>query len=62
MFERASNVTEFAAAANVEHAKMLVAQRNYREAARLLRRAQDIEYKETVQDFLLRVERASKQY
>jgi tetratricopeptide (TPR) repeat protein len=61
-FERAANITGFEATAMLEHAKVLVSQRNYREAARLLRRAQDIDYKETVQDFLIRVERAARQF
>jgi len=58
MFERAENVPDFAAKAYVEHGSLLVKMRKYREAARKLRRAQEIDYNDNVQDFLDRVEAA----
>ena len=61
MYERAANVTDFAAQAYVEHGKLLVRMRKYQDAVRMLRRAQEIDYRENVQDFLLRVERAARQ-
>ena len=62
MFEHAQNVSATAASAYIEHAKLLVQLRNYREAARLLRRAQDIEYSENVQSYLDRVESAARRF
>jgi tetratricopeptide (TPR) repeat protein len=57
MFERAANIPEFAAQANVQHGQLLVRMQRYRDAVRVLRRAQEIAYNDNVQDFLLRVER-----
>ena len=62
MFEHAENVSATAAEAYIEHAKLLVQLRNYREAARLLRRAQDISYSENVQSYLERVESAARRF
>jgi len=63
LFKKAENVQEYAAAAYLEHAKILVSpQGKYKEAVRLLRRAQELEYKEYVQDYLERVERVAKRY
>ena len=62
MFEHAENVTEFAPDAYIEHAKVLVQLRNYREAAYKLRRAQDLRYSENVQGYLERVESAARRF
>jgi len=60
MFERAANVTEYQAKALVQHGQLLVKMQKYREAARKLRQAQEIDYSDNVQDFLDRVERAAR--
>jgi len=62
MFERAENVTEFSASAYVQHGQLLVKMKKYSEASRMLRRAQEINYSDNVQDFLDRVERAARQF
>jgi tetratricopeptide (TPR) repeat protein len=62
MFEHAENVSDFAADAYIEHAKLLVQLKNYRDAVRLLRRAQDIRYNENVQSYLERVESAARRF
>jgi tetratricopeptide (TPR) repeat protein len=61
MFERAANIPEFAAQANVQHGQLLVRMQRYRDAVRVLRRAQEISYSDNVQDFLVRVERVARQ-
>lgn len=58
MFQRAQNVTDYADKAYVEEGKLLVKMRKYRDAARALRRAQEIKYSDNVQDYLDRVEAA----
>lgn len=62
LFERAENVTEYSAKAYVQHGQMLVVQRKYREAASLLRRAQNLDYKDHIQVYLEKVERAARQF
>ncbi len=60
-FEQAANIDETAPDALVQHAQMLVSQRRYRDAVRLLKRAQELRYENYVEDFLQRVERAARQ-
>ncbi|MCG8525721.1 MAG: tetratricopeptide repeat protein [Opitutales bacterium] len=63
MFEKAENVQEYSAAAYLEHAKILVTpMQKYRDAVRLLRRAQEIEYKDYVQDYLEKVQRVANRF
>ncbi len=58
MFERAANVQDFGAQAMVQHGQLLVKMQKYRDAAKILRRAQEIDHNDNVQDFLDRVETA----
>lgn len=59
-YERAANIEGFEAEAKVRHAQMLVSQGQYNEALPLLRRAQQIAYRENVQEYLEQVERVAK--
>lgn len=59
-FERAAAIEDFEADAKLRHAQMLVVEKKYAEALPLLRRAQQINYRENVQEFLEGVERAAK--
>ncbi len=59
-FERAAMLEEHEADASVRIAQVLVVQKRYDEALRKLRRAQDVEYRDNVQDFLEQVESAAK--
>jgi tetratricopeptide (TPR) repeat protein len=56
-FERAANIEGFEADAKIRHAQLLVGQGKYQEALPLLRRAQAIQPRETVQEYLEQVER-----
>lgn len=60
LFERAANIEGFEADAKVRHAQLLVGQGDYRAALPLLRRAQEIAPRDNVQEFLVQVERATK--
>ncbi|MCF7954817.1 MAG: tetratricopeptide repeat protein [Phycisphaerae bacterium] len=59
-FERAQAIEKFEADALVRHAQLLVGQTNYKEAARLLKRAQQIKFRENIQKYLEQVEKAAK--
>ncbi len=59
-FERASSVEGFEADAKVRHAQLLVSNGNYTDALPLLRRAQQVNYRENVQEYLEQVERVAK--
>ena len=59
-YERAAQLEAFEADAKVRHAQLLVGMGNYAQALPLLRRAQQINYRENIQDFLEQVERVSK--
>jgi len=55
-YERAQSLTSFEAEANVELAKVLAAEGEEAEAIRLLRRAQELDYRDAVQSFLDQLE------
>ena len=59
LFERAENIREVAADAYVQHAQLLVSQRKFKDAVPLLKNAQSINFREYVEDFLVRVQRAA---
>ena len=59
-FERAAGIEGFEADAKVRHAQLLVGQRRYAEALPLLRRAQAIQPRDNVQEYLEQVERAAQ--
>jgi tetratricopeptide (TPR) repeat protein len=59
-FERAASLEAFEADAKVRHAQLLVGQSKYAEALPLLRRAQTLEPRENIQEYLEQVERAAK--
>lgn len=59
-FERAAGIAGHEADASVRHAQLLVRQAKYDQALTLLRRAQQVQYRESVQNFLEQVEQASK--
>ena len=56
-YERAAALEDFEADAKVRHAELLVRQGKYAEAVPMLRRAQDLDPREYVQEFLESVER-----
>jgi len=56
-FERAAGLDAFEADARVWHAQVLVSQQKYQEALPLLRRAQSVRPRESVQEFIEQVER-----
>lgn len=58
--ERAASIDAFEADAKVRHAQILVGQGKYGEALPLLRRAQQVNYRENVQEYLEQVERVSR--
>jgi tetratricopeptide (TPR) repeat protein len=58
-YERAANLEKFEADAKVLHAQVLVKQGKYVEALPLLRRAQLLQPRDKIQDYLEEVERAS---
>jgi tetratricopeptide (TPR) repeat protein len=60
LIERAEKVEEFEHPALLAHAQLLVAERDYAEAANLLRRALRIKHEVRVQQFLTRVEEAAR--
>jgi len=59
-FERASAIEDFEADAKVRHAQLLVAMGKYDEALPLLRRAQTLQPRESIQQYLDQVERVAK--
>jgi len=59
-FERAAQIEAVEADARIAHAQLLVKQNQYAEALPLLRRAQSLQPRENVQQFLERVERAAQ--
>ncbi|MCG8526004.1 MAG: hypothetical protein MI748_06475 [Opitutales bacterium] len=63
MFEKAEKIQMSAAEAFLEHASILVSpMKRYRDAVELLHKAQEIEYKQSVQDYLEKVQRAANRY
>ncbi len=56
-FERAAGIEKFEADAKVRHAQMLVKQGKYAEALPLLRRAQSVQPRDNIQEYLERIER-----
>jgi tetratricopeptide (TPR) repeat protein len=59
-YERASALDAFEADARVRHAQLLVAEGKYDEALPLLRRAQQVNYRENIQEYLEQVERVGR--
>lgn len=59
-FERAAKVSDVAADAMVQHARMMVAQKEFAKAARLLNEAQIIKPREYVGEYLAKVEAAAR--
>lgn len=59
-FERAAGITGFEADAKVRHAQLLVGQSRFNEALPLLRRAQTLQPREHVQQYLEQVERIAQ--
>ncbi|MGE9294205.1 MAG: tetratricopeptide repeat protein, partial [Puniceicoccales bacterium] len=60
LYERAERLPELEAEAKVQHARMLVAQKDYAAAAKLLRQAQNLRPRENVARYLESVERAGR--
>ena len=56
LFDQAKELDDFKAEALVMHAQLLARGKEYTESAELLREAQEIEFKENVEDFLKKVE------
>lgn len=56
-YERAAKLDDYEAEAKVRHAQLLVQQGKYTEALPLLRSAQQLNYRENVQDYLDQIER-----
>ncbi len=59
-FERAAAIERYEAQARIRHAQLLVQQGKYEEALPLLRRAQQIDPRDNVREYLEQVERAAK--
>lgn len=59
-FQRAAAIEKFEADANVRHAQVLVATGKYDEALPLLRRSQQINYRENIQEYMEQVERVAR--
>lgn len=59
-YERAASVEAFEADAKVRHAQLLVGQGRYAEALPLLRRAQQVQPRDKIQQYLEQVERLAK--
>ena len=59
-YERAANIEAFEARAKTRHGELLVSQTKYAEALPLLRRAQALDPRDHVEDYLQRVERFAK--
>ncbi len=59
-FERAAGIEGFEADAKVRHGQLLVGQGKYAEALPLLRRAQDLRPRESVQKYIEQIERVSQ--
>lgn len=59
-YERAASIEAFEADAKIQHAQLLVRQGKYNEALPLLRRAQQINSRDNVQEYLEQVERIAK--
>lgn len=60
-YERAAGIDGFEADAKVRHAQVLVGQGKYAEALPLLRRAQEVQPRENIQEYLEQVERVASQ-
>lgn len=58
LYERAQNLDEVAYSAFLQHGQMMVQQRDYNEAVRLIRRSLDLRYSPQVADYLRNVEEA----
>lgn len=61
LFNRASGIEAVAANALLQHGRMLVEQKDYHEAAKLLRQSLDLHYESNVADYLRAVEEAARQ-
>lgn len=59
-FERAANIEKYEADAKVRHGQLLVQQGKYNEALPLLRRAQQVNPRDNIQEYLEQVERVAK--
>lgn len=59
LYERASNIEEVAAKALLQHGQMLVQNRDYAEAAKLIRQSLDRNYESNVADYLRAIEEAA---
>ena len=59
-YQQAESIEEFEADAKVRQAQVLVSQGKYNQAVSLLKSAQRINYRETIQEYLEQVERVSK--
>ncbi len=59
-YERAAAIEEHAADAKIRHAQLLVQNGKYSEGVPLLRQAQQLKYRENVQEYLEQVERIAK--
>ena len=59
-YERAASLEDFEAEAKVRHAQLLVGQSRYQEALPLLRRAQNLNPRDSVQEYLDQVERLAQ--
>lgn len=59
-YERAANIDKYEADAKVRHAQLLVQHGQYHEALPLLRRAQQVEPRENIQEYMEQVERVAK--
>ena len=59
-YERAANIEATEADAKIRHGQLLVRNGKYVEALPLLRSAQQINYRENIQDYLVQVERLAK--
>lgn len=60
LFERAQNIEEVAASSLLQHGQMLVGQREFSEAAKLIRRSLDLDYQGNVADYLRAIEEAAQ--
>jgi len=59
-YELAQDIEGFEADANIRHAQLLVGLGKYAEALPLLRRAQQVNYRENIQEYLEQVEKVAK--
>ncbi|MDQ8205222.1 tetratricopeptide repeat protein [Pelagicoccus sp. SDUM812003] len=59
LFSRAENIETVASQAYLQHGQLLVEQQSYSEAAKLIRKSLDLEYRSNVADYLRAVEEAA---